>query len=59
VSFILLAAFTAVTATLGLVAVHRLIGLILLACTALQVAWGFPYLIYATGYALRADASGL
>lgn len=59
VSFILLAAFTAVTATLGLVAVHRLIGLILLAFTALLLVWGFPYLIYTTGYAVRADSSGL
>jgi hypothetical protein len=58
VSFILLTAFAAVIATLGIIA-HRVIGLVLLACTALLVLWGLPYLIYATGYALRADASGL
>jgi hypothetical protein len=58
-SFVAVTAFTAVTATLGVIAVHLLIGWILLVFTAFMIVGGWPYMIYATGYQLRADGSGL
>src|SRR5215831_17128217 len=59
VSFMLLTAFTVVSATLGIVAVHRVIGLVLLASASFAVLVAWPYIIYATGYELRADGRGL
>jgi hypothetical protein len=58
-SFLWLAILTVVVAGLGFAAIHTLLGWVLLACTALIILGVWPYMIYATGHELRADASGL
>jgi hypothetical protein len=58
-SFILVIVFAVALAAVGVLIIGSLLGWILLAGSAGLILAGLPYLIYSTGYELRADASGL
>jgi hypothetical protein len=58
-SFFWFGVLFAFIAGIGFLARTNLFGLVLLFCAALMLVGVLPYLIYATGYELRADASEL